>query len=182
MWFTEDPLTPCAVFGAAGLFVLLMARPGNRMRMSLFGVVLLAIGAGAFVVDSLVVTPAERLESRVRQLCDDFRHKRPATLDYFSPSVPLLKATVQAALDTVTIETEPSLTDFRILFVNDERATTHFRANATIAVKPYGNVGHQPGRFVLTWAKEGDEWKIVNVKRMHPIQDRELGLLDQTAG
>ena len=183
MWFTEDPLTPCAILGAAGLFVLLMARSGDRLRMGVLGVMLIAVGACAFLIDAVVVTPGERLESRVRHVCDDFRRGSPSTLAYFSDSVPLLKQTAKSAMDMVTVETDPTITDFQIDFSKDgSRATTHFRANATISVKDHGNIGHQPSRFIVTWAHEGDEWKIIKVQRMHPIQDRELGLLEQAAG
>jgi hypothetical protein len=183
MWFTEDPVAPCAVFLAAGLFVLLVARPGNPWRTAFLGGLLIVCGLLAFVVDALVVTPRETIELRIRQLCDDFRHRRAGTIDYFSNTAPELKVAVASAMLLVTVESEPSLTDFQIRFTNQgSRATSHFRANAVISVKGHGNVGHQPSRFLLTWIREGNEWKIVKVQRLHPVQDRELGLLEQIPG
>ena len=183
MWFTEDALTPCAIFGAAGMMLLFTGLNNGQNRNTFLGGLLMIIGASAFLVDSMVVTERERIQTHVVTLCDDFQNRRAGTLDYFSQTAPELKVAAAAAMALVTLDTEPSLTDFQIDITNQgSRATTHFRANATISVKGVGSVGHQPSRFILTWAREGTEWKIIKVQRMHPIQDKELGLLDQTAG
>lgn len=183
MWFTEDALTPCALFGAAGLVTFLSGlSSSNRMRVVL-GVLLMAVAGRAFAVDHLVITDREQIEARVQALCDDFRHKRAGTVDYFSPTSPLLKAAVIAAMALVTVEDQPRLTDFDIEITNNgTRATSHFRANATVSVKEFGNVGHQPSRFVLTWSREQNEWRIIKVRRLHPYRDDEMELLEKSAG
>lgn len=182
MWFLEDALTPGAVFGVAGMIFLFRGLNNGIMRHVIIGGTLLIVGASAFVIDALVVTEREQIQSRVVNLCHDFQNHRASTYDYFSPTAPELKGLVGAAMELVTLESNPTLTDFRIQVTNQStRATSHFRANATISVKGHGSVGHQPSRFILTWAREGDDWKIIRVQRMHPIQDRELGLLQQTA-
>ncbi len=183
MWFTEDALTPGLLFGAAGLILMFAGWNSGRRNLAIVGLLSLILGGSAFVVDAMVVTESERIESLVHSLCDDFRHKRATTVEYFSPTVPLLRTAVQTAMALVTIEEGPRLTDFQIRLTNQgTRATSHFRANATISVSPHGNVGHQPSRFILTWARESEGWKIIRVQRMHPHQDKELGLLDQIAG
>jgi hypothetical protein len=183
MWFTEDALTPCAVFGALGLVMLLSGLNSGRRGFVIGGVVLMLIGVSAFAIDHAVVTDREEIETLVRSLCDDFRHKRPGTVEYFSPTAGALRIAVVGAMAMVTIEDEPRLTDFQIKITNQgSRATSHFRANATVNVQGFGNAGHQPSRFILTWSREQNAWKIINVQRMHPYQDKELGLLDQAAG
>ncbi len=183
MWFTEDALTPGALFGAIGMFWLLMGLNTGRVRHTVIGGLLMIVGAGAFVIDAIAVTERERLQENVVALCDDFRNRRAGTLDYFSKTAPELRLAAAGAMALVTVETAPSLTDFQIAFSNEgSRATSQFRANATISVAGYGNVGHQPSRFILTWAREGSEWKIIKVQRMHPIHNKELGLLDQSPG
>jgi hypothetical protein len=183
MWFTEDALTPAVVFGAAGLILMLAGWNAGRRGVAVAGLILAIIAGGAFLLDAAVVTESERVEVLVHSLCDDFRHKRAATVDYFSQTAPQLRAAVSAAMALVTIEEGPRLTDFAIRVTNQgTRATSHFRANATISVRPHGHVGHQPSRFILTWAREREGWKIIRVQRMHPHQDKELGLLDRVAG
>jgi hypothetical protein len=179
MWFTEDALTPCAVFGAIGLALVLWARAQGRRSLQIAGSCLLLVAGSAFLIDRLVVTEREQVQQQVVSLCDDFRQQRPATLDYFSSQSPELKVAAAAAMAMVTIEDHLRVTDFDIRLTNgNSRATSHFRANAAISVKGYGSVGHQASRFVLTWGREQGAWKITRVQRMHPIQDKELGLLD----
>jgi hypothetical protein len=183
MWFTEDALTPCAVFGAIGLAVVLWARRNEIRSLQIVGSLLLLLAGSTFLVDRLVVTERERIEQRVVSLCDDFRNKREATVDYFSAQSPDLKNKVKSGMALVTIEGRLRLTDFEIRITNNHTsATSQFRANATISVAGYGNVGHQPSRFLLTWTREQGDWKILRVQRMHPYQDKELGLLEQTPG
>lgn len=183
MWFTEDALTPCAVFGAAGLVALLTGLNSSRRMMSVGGLLLILLAGSAWIIDASVITDREELESLVHSLCEDFRQKRAGTIDYFSPTAPELRAAAIAAMALVTINDGPRLTDFDIKVTNQgTRATAHFRANATISVKAIGDVGHQPSRFILTFSREQHAWKIIKVQRMHPVQDRELGLLEQASG
>lgn len=183
MWFTEDALTPCALLGAAGLITLLSGLNSSSRLRVILGILLIAVGGSAFLIDQMVVTDREQIEVRIQSLVDDFRHKRAGTVDYFSPTAPALKAAVVAGMALVTVEDQPRLTDFDIQITNQgSRATSHFRANATLSVKTLGNVGHQPGRFVLTWNREQNEWKIIKVQRLHPYQDKEMELLEQAAG
>ncbi len=183
MWFTEDALTPCAVFGALGLATVLWARHAESRSLRIAGSLLLLLAGSTFLIDQLVVTDRERIEQRVVLLCEDFRNKRPETVDYFSAQSPDLKAAVKAAMTLVTVEGRLRLTDFDIRLTNNKTlATSQFRANATISVAGHGNVGHQPSRFLLTWGREEGDWKIIRVQRMHPYQDKELGLLEQSPG
>ncbi len=180
MWFVEDALTPAALLGAAGVFVVLSGWSAGRGGITAMGFGLLLLGLSAFGIDTLVVTERERLEMRLNDLCDDFRHKRERTLDYFGTDT--LKVMATAAMKLVTIEDPPRITDVQTTFTNQgSRAQMHFRANATISVEGYGNVGYQPSRFRLTWAREPAGWKIIGVTRLHPIQDKELGVLDRDA-
>lgn len=182
MWFTEDALTPCALFGAGGLVALFSGLSSSRRSLAALGVLLIVLAGSAFVIDHRVVTDRENIEARIVSLCEDFRRKRAAAIDYISSTAPELKAAVVAAMALVTVEDQPRLTDFDIKITNQgSRATSHFRANATISVKTVGNVGHQPSRFLFTWSREQNEWKIIKVQRLHPTQDKELGLLEQSA-
>lgn len=183
MWFTEDSLTPCAVFGTVAVIVLLSGLNAGRRGLAIGGLLLLVIAGSGFAIDPLVVTDREQVETLVQSLCDDFRSKRAGTVDYFSQTAPELRGAVMAAMALVTIEDGPRLTDFQTRITNQgTRATTHFRANATISVQGYGNVGHQPSRFILTWGREAGGWKIIRVQRLHPYQEKELALLERNAG
>lgn len=181
MWFIEDALTPAAILAAAGVFTILSGWSAGRGRIAAIGFLMLVLGAASFGVDAMFLTERERLETELRQLCDDFRNKRAGTLDYFA--TPALKAMVTAAMALVTVEDDPRITDVRTEITNEgSRAQMHFRANATINVQGFGQAGYQPSRFRLTWSREPEGWKIINVTRLHPVQDKELGVLDRNAG
>jgi hypothetical protein len=180
MWFIEDALTPAAILAAAGVFAILSGWSAGRTRTAVIGFLMLVLGAASFGIDAMILTERERLETELRQLCDDFRFKRAGTLDYFA--TPALKAMVTAALALVTVEDAPRITDVRTEITNQgSRAQMHFRANATIKVGG-DYAGYQPTRFRLTWSREPDGWKIINVTRLHPRRTRNLASWTATRG
>ncbi|MDZ4689314.1 MAG: hypothetical protein SH850_29920 [Planctomycetaceae bacterium] len=183
MWFTEDPWPPMFVCGLAALLAVAYWSNSKRVLHLVLAVGLLALGAIIYVAEQVLVTPAEQVEALVAKLCDDFRHKSPATLDHFSDSAPELKLMCQGAMALVEIKDDLRLTDMSTKLTNDDsRAVCHFRANAGLSVAGFGDVGHQPARFELTWAKEPAGWKIITVRRLHPIRNEELSLLEKSAG
>ena len=78
------------------------------------------------------------------------------------------------------VDDDLRLTDFQTRVTNQEsRAVTHFRANATLRVQNFGSVGRQPARIELTWAKEGPDWKIIALRRLNPVKDEEMDVLER---
>jgi hypothetical protein len=43
-----------------------------------------------------------------------------------------------------------------------------------MSVAGYGSVGHQPTLWSLTWQKEDDEWRIIRIRRFHPLSHKEM--------
>ena len=170
----------------AGLvaFVFLVMWSSNRrgLHLVLAGVFAL-ICCSLYFVERAIVTEGERLQQRVRLLCEDFRKKDARTLNYFSKSRPDLMVLVQTAMAMVTIQSDFRLSDFQTTLTNENsRATVHFRANATIGVQGIGDVGYQPARLILAFQKEGGEWKIVDIERLNPINGKKMSPLDQSPG
>ncbi len=179
MWFTEDPWPPMLLCGVGLLVGLGMWASSKRVLHLGISVVSLLLAGVIFYVEQAVVTPAEVVEQHVRHLCDEFRRKQPTALDYFSPTAPGLRAMAEGAMAMVTIGDDLSVTDFKTTITNEgSRAQCHFRANATISLTAAGNVGRQPARFLLTWAKEGDDWKVIAVKRLNPVNGSDMGMMD----
>jgi hypothetical protein len=183
MWFTEDPWPPVLICGLVALIGLgLWASSKRVLHLGIVAVAALA-AIGFVLLEQSIVTDAERIEAQVRTLCTQFQLKDQALFEHFSPQAPELRTMVGAALALVTVEDDLSLTDFQTKLTNQgSRATCHFRANATISLSMLGKVGRQPARFELTFAKEGDAWKIIEVKRLNPLNGKEMGVLDQNAG
>lgn len=182
MWFTEDPWPPMLLCGVGMLIgVGLWANSRRVLHLSVAVLSLLCAGA-IFAIEQAIITPAEQVEQQVVRLCDDFRRKDPKTLDHFSATAPELKELVQSGMAMVTVGDDLSLTDFQTKVTNQgSRAESHFRANATINVQSF-SAGRQPARLILTWAKEGGDWKVIGVKRLNPINGQEMGVLNQSAG
>lgn len=183
MWFTEDPWPPMLACGLGALLAVAFWSSSRRAVHLLVALGLLLFGGVLYLVEQAIVTPGEQVEAQVVQLCDQFRRKDPATLDHFSATAPELKLMCQAAMALVEIDDDLRLTDFQTRLTNaDSRAVCHFRANAGLSVLGHGKVGRQPGRFELTWAKEPKGWKIIGVKRLNPIRDEEMPLMERSAG
>jgi hypothetical protein len=183
MWFTEDPWPPMFACGLAALLAVAFWSNSKRALHLAAAMGLLALGGAIFVAEQVIVTPAEQVEGLVAQLCDDFRRKSPATLEHISASAPELKLMCQGAMALVEVQDDLRLTDLSTKLTNDDsRAVCHFRANAGLSVAGYGDVGRQPSRFELTWAKEPAGWKVITIRRLHPIRNEELSLLEKSPG
>jgi hypothetical protein len=175
--FTENPwplIVPCLI-AAVGLFVVWNQQ---RRKGLLVGAGLaVALALTAFVVDHFVVTTAEQLEQNIRDLTAAFQRKdRDRTLSYFSQREVLLKQLIEAALTRVDVHDDLDIKDVQVTLLADEtRASTRFRANGTVSFEKT-NAGHQPSRWELKWQREGSDWKIIEVHRLHPLKDEELGM------
>lgn len=179
MWFTEDPWPPMLLCGIGLLVGLGMWASSKRVLHLSVAIVSLLIAGVIFYVEQVIVTPAEEIEQQVVRLCDEFRRKQPAALDHFSPNAPELRTMAEGAMAMVTIGDDLSVTDFKTTITNQgSRAQCHFRANATISLIAAGSLGRQPARFLTTWAREGNDWKLIAVKRLNPVNGNDMGMMD----
>ena len=183
MWFTENPWPPMLIAALAAVVFLMLWSSNRRGLHFVLAAACLLAGAGIYLLERLIVTEGERLQQRVVQLCLDFRDKKPAVVGYVSDSFPQLKDMFTEALATVTIQSDLRMSDFQVKLTDDHsHGTVRFRANATINVSGYGDVGYQPAQLELVFQREKGEWKIIEIKRFNPINGKELDVLQQSAG
>ena len=183
MWFTENAWPPMLIAGLAALVCLALWNSNRRGLHLVAALVCLLLCAGFYFLERAIVTEGERLQQLVVSLCDDFRNKRPATVNYFSDAAPENKMLVLGAMAIVTIHDDLRLTDFSTNLTNqNSRGTVYFRANATLSVVGAGDVGHQPARFALTFRREQGEWKIIEIERLHPLTGEKMPMLARQAG
>jgi hypothetical protein len=176
MWFTENAWPPMLLAGLGAIVCFALWNSDRRSRYLLSGLVCLGLIGFFFALERAIVTDGERVQRQVAVLCDQFRRREPATLDQFSATAPELKALCKTAMETVEIGNDLRLTDFRTSFTNqNSRANVHFRANATISA--LGFSGHHPFRCILSYQKEGGEWKIVDVQRLDPIKGDKMEVM-----
>jgi hypothetical protein len=180
MWFVEDAWSPAIISGMGMLAGLAWWSSSKRVWPLAVAVGCCLLAGAGFLIDALVVTDRERVEELTRGLVQDFRHRRPDGREHFSSTAPELAALYDAALQLVQVDEDVAVTDVSTRVTNEgSRATIHFRANADLSVSGIGKVGRQPVRLELTWARESEGWKVVRVRRLHPINGTELAVLDQ---
>ncbi len=94
-------------------------------------------------------------------------------MDFFSLQDAEDRAVVQNAVSAARIVGSIRITDMSVQMSSAEsRATTTFRASAT--VNYLGREQHGATRWELTWQREGADWKIIRIRRLHFVGEGEI--------
>ncbi len=182
MWLvTENPWPLILVLSvvAVGTLAAWYARRDSRLLIATVGVILLAVAT--WEIERRVVTERERLAAEVLELRDAVQQKNLARVfAFFSNSDPKLKILATAGLALVEFEDAIRVTALETKITsNDSRGETRFRANVSLKVAGYGSLGRRPTLWSLGWRKEAGEWRIVKVRRFHPLSRKEMPPLAQ---
>lgn len=187
MWFTETPWPPIVILSVVAVALLLAWSANRRIAYLLAAMLSVLAGVGVYFVEQSVVTERERVEATIHDFVHTFRDESatynvtsPAPLggevksiDFVSSSAPLIRTLVWTGLNVVKVE-DVRITDLDVTMTSENsRAVTHFRANATISVTGYGNLGRKPSRWELTWQKEANDWRVIRARRLNPITGEE---------
>ncbi len=188
MWFTETPWPGMIVLSVIGVFCCL-GWLSRRQTGYLAGAALcVALSGFVFVLERQIVTERERVEQRLFDFAETFQRDSlqqglanmviggpvPRTLSFISASAEDVQHMAVEALRLVDVQDDIRISDVRTTLTNnDSRATTHFRASATVTVA-IGNAGRQPTRWELTWQREKGEWKVLRAQRLNFISGRPL--------
>lgn len=182
MWFTETPWPPilfCAVLGALSLAAW-RAQGQNRYLLGL--PLFLILGVAIYAIERAVVTERERVEIALDGLIGVFQKECETnssvlramtsptelkTLDFISSAAMDVRQKVWTTLLLVDRIEHLRITDVQITMKSaNSRALCHFRANAQVRVRTFDFDGHHPSRWMLTWQREGGEWKVIRVQRL----------------
>ena len=179
MWLlTENPWP--LIVGLSVVFVGLVVSWWTRQdkRLLVAAAVMVLLATGVWELERRIVTEKERLTARVldfRDVVQDKDEEFAGVFDFFSNSEPSLKVMATAGLRLVTFEDRIRVTALETsLTSNSTRGETRFRANVSLDIAGYGSVGRQPTMWSLTWRKEADEWRIIKVRRFHPLSHKEM--------
>ena len=181
MWFTETPWPPIFICCVAAAVCGIVWSSTQRDKYLFFAFGFLFFSGLIYGLERMVVTEAERIEADVYTLTSAFQQKDlEKTLSFFSEENVTDRALITTAMDWVTVHDDLRVSDV-IVTVNEEDslATAHFRANASVTMKGYGETGWRPSRWELTWQKEKDQWRIIRTRRLHPIRDEEMEPLEK---
>jgi hypothetical protein len=131
-----------------------------------------------YVVEQRIVTERERVESSIYEVISAFeRNDIPEMLRHITANDEWLRRGADRGMQLVHATGPINVTDIAVTLRNQEsRATSRFRANGPIEAEGFGDVGHRPSRWEVTWQKEGGEWRIIGVERLDPINGEPMDL------
>jgi hypothetical protein len=181
MWFTDTPWPPIFICCVAAAVCGIVWFSTQRAKYLFFAFGFLFFSGLIFGLERMVVTEAERIEADVYNVTSAFQKKDlEKTLSFFSEKNLKDRLKVTGAMLLVTVHDDLRVSDV-IVTVNENEslATSHFRANASVTMAGYGEAGWRPSRWEFTWQQEQDQWRIIKIRRLNPLRDEEMGLLEK---
>ncbi|MBC7816638.1 MAG: hypothetical protein IAG10_07100 [Planctomycetaceae bacterium] len=188
MWFTDTPWPPILILSVIGV-LLFLGWLSQRKTGYLTGVALCVVLCGfVFVLEQQIVTEQERVEQRLLDFTATFQRDslqrgvinavlggpEPESFKFLMRDADDVRRMAARALDFVDIQDDVRISDIRTHMSNkNSRATTQFRASASVTVSGY-NAVRQPSRWELTWGKEDDEWKVIRATRLNFMSGKPL--------
>ena len=179
MWFTETPWPPMMLLAVAAAVLVAAFVSTQRAKYLGFAAAVGLLAGGVWWIEREIVTERERVEAAVVGVVQAFQRKDlEGTLSFIAGRSVDLRVMAGGAMQLVTAHEDVHVTDVRVRMTNlDTRAISEFRVNGTFSVALVGE-SHVPTRWELTWQKEGEDWRIVSVRRLDPITGEEVAILD----
>lgn len=189
MWFTETAWPPIIILAVIGVLLLLGWLSQRRSGYLIGALVCLGLCGIVWVVELQIVTEREVVETRLHDFAKTVQREslqrgvanlilggpEPETFQFISANANDVREIARQALDMVDIQDDVRISDVRTTLTNNQsRATTQFRATATVSVTAYGNVGRQPTRWELAWQRENGAWKVIRVTRLNFLSGEPL--------
>jgi ketosteroid isomerase-like protein len=160
---------------SAALFGQWVLQRGRRQLLA--STIFLAAAGAIFIADKLIITETKRVEAGIYGLAKAFQAGDvERCLDFFSAQDKADRQLVGQAAGMVEIEGPIRISDMTVEMSSAEsRAIAKFRASATAKYQGHSDRGHT--RWELTWQREGNDWKIVRVRRLRFIGEGEASPL-----
>lgn len=180
MWLTENPWPPVVILIVAAIGCAWMWRERQQSWWLVGAIASIALAGGALVFERAIVTPREQIEQHIRDMAQAFEDRdQQQVLDFVSLQAEQVRNQVQLGFAMVEKVENLRITDTSVtMLAAGSRARLHFRANGTIVARGYGDIGHRPTRWLMTWQQEGGQWKIIDIQRLNPMTGEPIGLLD----
>jgi ketosteroid isomerase-like protein len=164
----------CLILGAAFLAQWL---PQRGRRQIVAATVFLVAAAAIFLADHFIITETKRVQANIYDLAKAVQAGNvERCLTFFSENDKPDRQLVGQAASMVEIQGPIRITDMAINMSSAEsRAVASFRATAD--VKFQNQTNRYPTRWELTWQREGNDWKVIRVRRLQLIGDQETSPL-----
>ncbi|MDB5386196.1 MAG: hypothetical protein JWM11_1842 [Planctomycetaceae bacterium] len=151
----------------------------SRKKSSLaIALISLGLGIGCYAWSQLVDTPSKQVIKNLHDLVQAFENQNaPKVMSYFSKQANI-PASMETLIGQVKVKDHLRITDVSVtLKQQNSLAILHFRANGGFTYGSMGAVEHFPTRWELEWQREANEWKIVEIRRLHLMNGAVVGLL-----
>ena len=174
--FTENPWPLLLILGGVALVAMISGAPKGRS----VSIVCLLAAVGVYLVEYAVITPSEQVESQLQMMLESFRNRDQAAIDRcIADESAGLRETAAQGLEKVTLTKDFHIKDLEVTVRDDGRtADAHLRANGTLKVAHGDMLARVFTRWQTVWKLAGSEWKLVEVKRLDPVNGQEIGVLE----
>jgi len=164
----------CLILGAALLAQWVLQR-GRRQLVA--AAVFLLAAVVILLADHFIITQTKRVQSNIFELAKAVEAANvERCLSFFSEGDKADRQMVQQAVGMVQIQGTIHISDMTIKMSSAEsRAVSTFRATADVTYQ--NQTSRFPTRWELTWQREGNEWKVIRVRRLQLIGDQETNPL-----
>lgn len=164
----------CLILGTA-LSVQWVLQRGRRQIIA--AAVFLLAALAILLADHFIITQTKRVEANIYALAKAVEAANvDRCLSFFSQSDTPDRQLVQQAVGMVQIQGAIHITDLSIKMSSAEsRAVSTFRATADVTYQNQTN--RFPTRWELTWQREGNEWKVIRLRRLQLMGDQETNPL-----
>ena len=175
-WFTENPWPLLLLLAGTGVVALISGAPKGRS----VSVACLLAAAGLYLIESAVVTPGEEVEGQLQVMLEAFRNRDQDAINAcIADESPKLRETAADGLKMVTLTKDFHIKDLEVTVRADgQTADAHLRANGTLKVNHGDMISRVFTRWQTVWKHIGTEWKLLEVKRLDPVNGQEMGILD----
>lgn len=174
MWFTETPWPPIVgLLIIAGILFILWAQSSRGIYVGIILLIFLACG-GTWYVEKIIITPKEEIEAVVQGIANACEtNDIPSTLEFVSVNAPDLRSKISQGMGMAKVKSGITIRDVEIkMAAQNSRAVSHFRANGYLTV--FNQEQYVATRWLATWQREDNRWKLIKAKRLHPIKNEEI--------
>ncbi len=137
----------------------------------------LLLSVGLYALSGILVSPREEVQAELNQMLNHFKARDVDAIgQQISDDKQKLKDIAQKGLELVDVSPGFRIRDLKVEFQDDKTATVHVRANGSVALRKQGGGSQHIATYWRTaWKKEGGEWKMTSVTRLHPTSGEEMG-------
>jgi len=176
-WITENPWPLMLLLGGVAAVMLILGQSRGRS----IALACVALAVGLYFLESAIETPGEQVEQSLQDLLQGFISEDLAGINrHIADEAAELKETAKQGLELVQVHDGFHLKDVVVSVGEDgQSAEAELRANGSLTVRQANTPYHAATRWRTKWKREGDIWKLTEVRRLNPLTGDEIGAFER---